>query len=89
VEDVTGISTIESESLLVLYPNPTQGELTIESNRIIRNLEICDYTGRVVRNSTPDKLILSEQVYDLQAGIYIVRLNIDGQWITKRFEKIN
>jgi hypothetical protein len=72
-----------------LYPNPTQGELTIESNRIIRNLEICDYTGRVVRNSTPDKLILSEQVYDLQAGIYIVRLNIDGQWITKRFEKIN
>ena len=89
VEDVTGISTIESESLLVLYPNPTQGELTIESNRMIRNLEICDYTGRVVRNSTPDKLILSEQVYDLQAGIYIVRLNIDGQWITKRFEKIN
>jgi hypothetical protein len=89
VEDVTGISTIESESLLVLYPNPTQGELTIESNRIIRKLEICDYTGRVVRNSAPDKQILSEQVFDLQAGMYIVRLNIDGQWITKRFEKIN
>ena len=74
---------------LLLYPNPTQGEVIIEitSSSIIGEVELAvlDINGRQVINKEfrqTEKIIFD--MSDKVSGIYFVKLNIDGNQVIKK-----
>ena len=79
---VTGIERQVSE-LIKYYPNPTNGILYIESDRDFR-VRIISLTGNVIVDLKNQKEI---DLTDYQPGLYILKLEIDGQAITEKVIK--
>jgi len=77
----------EGRKDIVLYPNPTIGELTIESGELrIESVEIFDVYGRKILVPT----LTVSRSYDLtvlQPGIYFVRLVFEGGSSVKKLVK--
>ncbi len=75
-----------------LYPNPATNEINInlgsEHNKKV-DIEIYEVFGRLVsQNIYPDKNSdINIDISGLQAGFYLVAINIDGKTITKKFVK--
>jgi len=65
-----------SESQLIIYPNPTRGQLKIENGQLkIENIEIFDVFGRSVRANLRvhhDNTTITIDVSNLQAGLYFI-----------------
>lgn len=91
---ITGIEELPGLSDLLLFPNPTDGQLalrlsTIESQRL--KLAVLDATGHVVRveeNWTANGIALRTwDLSDLPAGTYGLRIGRGDQQATLRFVK--
>jgi hypothetical protein len=92
-----GISGYEQSSTFTVYPNPTNGQLTIDNGQlIINNVEIFDVYGKKchVINSPPsmegwqpkaDGVVFD--ISHLQSGIYFVKIKTDTETITKKLIK--
>jgi len=79
VSPCSGINeTNLAESEINIYPNPTTGEVTLESELEITYIKIVDLTGRVIFER---KNIFSNQfaidISEQQAGIYILEAHSD------------
>lgn len=66
---------------LSIYPNPTEGLLTISTNQKWDNAQMVDALGRTVANFNAQSGNTID-VSDLEAGIYFVQLNKDGARLT-------
>ena len=82
----TGIEKLE-EFGLKIYPNPSDGNITIEMNKTYGsvNISIIDLSGKEIYNdklesSLNNKIDLSY----LSKGIYLIKLNIDGNDLTSK-----
>ncbi len=75
VDDCVGISNIQQQASLVIYPNPGNGKFVVESNAMITGIEVMNQFGVVVYktvvndNSTRLNLNLAKGVYFLKAWI--------------------
>jgi hypothetical protein len=68
-----------------VYPNPTQGELTIRNDEFtIRRVEMMDITGRVVMNKVVNSSIYTVNRNDFSNGVYLMRVFFDDTQITKK-----
>jgi hypothetical protein len=68
-----------------VYPNPANDQFTvISSAAAIRNFELFDINGRLVRASSvnSDRLVIERQ--DLDAGVYFVQLQYAEGSVTRR-----
>jgi hypothetical protein len=79
----------EDENAIFLFPNPTNEHINFESEKIIRNLEVLNYTGKVMMNlnnlnSKKGDIDLSK----LSSGIYILKLRTDDGDIFKKISLI-
>ncbi len=86
---ITTLATSETQkSVLKIYPNPVKDILTIKTPKKISNLEIKDASGRKIDCKT---LLTGNEykifVKDLNAGIYIVTYQYDGQLFSEKFIK--
>ena len=73
---------------LVIYPNPTNGTLTVESASPIREITVYDLSGRVVVEAqyfAPQQYALN--VSSLHSGIYLLKAVTDSGVQTARFVK--
>lgn len=91
-----GIEAVFNNNDISLYPNPANDELalTIELNKQ-QNAEIIviDAIGKTVMISDVNQLSegnnrIRLNIESLKTGIYFVKMNIEGQQVTKRFSKI-
>lgn len=84
VENCSFISEKDNISI-ELYPNPTSGEININSTSIIKGIKITDYQGKVVFskekiNSITEIINISE----LEKSIYFIKINTEkGSQIKK------
>jgi len=80
--------SIDTESILI-YPNPTTGELIIESRTLkVDVLEVFDMSGKQILNFTPKTPnLISINISDFPAGIYLLKFQTEQGIITKRFVK--
>ena len=88
VEYTTGINS-DSESRVVLYPNPSSGQFTIELNTEEElNVTIYAITGLQVYANR--KLVSGQSIdiSDLPNGAYIVRIKHSGGLISKMIHKL-
>lgn len=81
-EDKEIVSTENTASGLVLYPNPVNNTLYVSnSNQKIENIAIYNLVGALVKNSNGN--IESIDMSDLSSGKYIVKVNSEQGTITK------
>ena len=69
---------------LKTFPNPSYGDLLIESNDPIELLEIKDLSGRVVMEMTPQKSKVQIQTSQLKNYFYILSCYINKEWIRRK-----
>jgi len=76
VNPCTGINEVASKiSGLLIYPNPSTGEFTIElSNGLSKAIEVSDLSGRVVFTNTSSKDKVNVNITHLASGIYYVKI---------------
>jgi hypothetical protein len=78
------ISAVEA----TLYPNPATNNVTIEltDKNAVAELTVLDLFGKVVYTSTITGSTTMD-VSELTSGVYMVRLNNNGQTSSTRFVK--
>jgi len=76
-----------NKSEIVFYPNPVANELTLSvSNAVnIKNLEVYDLTGRLIKKSKTSETVID--MSDLVKGNYIVKVNCSEGVIIKKIIK--
>jgi hypothetical protein len=83
----TGISELEDG--FMVYPNPTRGELKVESGDLrVESVEIFDVLGKKVFEQKENLTILRS--YDLTVlppGIYFVRIQTENNAVTRKIVK--
>ncbi len=75
-----GIHNFETAQTINVYPNPTNGHITIEGMPEGGRIELYDATGRLVKTSTKPQINIS----DCPAGVYILRcISSDGMTVRR------
>jgi hypothetical protein len=77
-----GVKEIEEIERIVVYPNPTTGELRIMSYELrINNIEVFDIVGKNQKSEIRRQNEID--ISDLSAGIYFVRVTTEKGTTTK------
>ena len=76
--------TEPDEQQLLVYPNPAQDMLHIESSKIITQLKIYDMAGRLIIDTFPNKEKHQLDVSALHEGFYIVEVTTSSKTISKK-----
>ncbi|RMA64689.1 M36 family metallopeptidase [Ulvibacter antarcticus] len=85
-----GINDNEFNQNVSLYPNPTNGQITMvnTSNYVIRSATITDVNGRTVQIlNVDDATQTSFSIASLAQGMYFVKIEADDATIVKRIVK--
>jgi hypothetical protein len=84
----TGAPATGGTNELSLYPNPTDGQLTIDNGELtIENVEIFDVLGRLCHVETRHATSLQLDISHLPSGIYFVKIKTETGIITKKIVK--
>ncbi|MBK5212795.1 MAG: T9SS type A sorting domain-containing protein [Flavobacteriaceae bacterium] len=67
-----------------LYPNPTENILNIQSKENIENVKIYSTQGILVKEDSSKTVDVSQ----LSAGMYFVKIYVEGKGFTKKFIKL-
>ena len=69
---------------LKAYPNPSNKDLFIESNKPIDLLEIKDLSGRVLLEMVPQKRRVHIQISQLKNTYCFLNCLIDQEWVSRK-----
>ncbi|MDA9339475.1 T9SS type A sorting domain-containing protein [Polaribacter sp.] len=80
---------VEDESLVTLnmYPNPANDVLNISAQNTINTVEIFNVLGQKVMNMRVENTSAEINVSNLNAGIYLIKYEINNSTSTKKFVK--
>jgi len=71
-----------------LYPNPTNGTITIATSKNVNNVEVYDISGRLVKNlNLKGTGNLTTDISALNAGVYFVKIYGDNSSAIKQIVK--
>ncbi|MGE0077207.1 MAG: Ig-like domain-containing protein [Bacteroidales bacterium] len=84
---LTGISPVDINSLVSVYPNPAVDNLLVVCQSSINQVNLYDVTGRLVDVYTPNQDQLTIPVQHLRNGIYILKGKTDKGEFVKKFIK--
>lgn len=60
------------------YPNPVQNNLTLKAGRQIENVILFNMLGQTIIEIAPHSLQAQLNTEDLQSGVYLIKVRIDG-----------
>jgi Secretion system C-terminal sorting domain len=86
---VTSVNEVSKTNTFRFYPNPVKDQLHIKfaaSNPV--RMELFNILGVKVKSFTHEGQLTSIPVGDLQNGVYFIRFEENGKWITKQFTKV-
>ncbi len=80
VSPCTGLSSLSAKiNGLSVYPNPSNGEFTVElNNGLYKTIQVTDLTGRVVLTNASSKDKVNVNMANLANGIYYVKIQSDN-----------
>ena len=73
VSSTVGIDNPSTLSEIKVYPNPTSGKLTIDTENF-EGVEVYDVSGRLIIKSELKTIDLEEQ----SKGLYLLKINANG-----------
>ena len=71
-----------NDDKLIIYPNPTNKEIFIKSDFIVKNIEITDLNGRKLNSQNLENNKIDVQ--NLKSGIYFIKININEYYVLRR-----
>lgn len=83
-EKTSSVEEPASQSLVQVFPNPADNQLTIRSAELIRSAEIFNVTGQSVLSQTKTTNEYQLDISGLSAGCYMVRVTLDSRVETYR-----
>ncbi|MBK8627250.1 MAG: T9SS type A sorting domain-containing protein [Saprospiraceae bacterium] len=72
---------------MIIVPNPIQNNFKIQSEYEISQIDIWDYSGKILYSDRPNQRILnldSDIVNIVESGVYFCRIWIKNQAIIKK-----
>ena len=84
VANTTAVEMPKYNIFLNVFPNPSNGELVVESNDLIESLEIKDLSGRVVLKMEPQKNKVHMQILQLKDSVYFISCLIKKEWLSRK-----
>lgn len=85
-----GMAALGKDKPVQVYPNPTQGQLHLEfETEGSVDVEIFDLLGKKMRSFSHEGNHSSMDLSDLPNGLYIIRINEDGEVYSRTFRKAN
>ena len=80
IDDVLAVNDLSSDKKLSVYPNPAKDFVVLQSARSISEVKIYNVTGALVKSikNVADNKV---NVADLQAGVYIVKINDSAEGV--------
>lgn len=72
---------------MTLYPNPTDGIISINSKDTIRSIEIYDIQGRILQTKIENQTNSSLDISSRKAGVYFVKITTDKGTRTEKIVK--
>ena len=84
--NVSGFDEININDFVLLYPNPSNDLITIEfkNNSIPTQIDVIDLLGRKVYSCNPKTMKTMLDVKIFSKGIYLIRYNFEGQFISQK-----
>lgn len=87
-ELIDGINNPETLSSLSIYPNPTQGNVALVSDKNIENVQLISLTGQVVKSLNSNSPILNLNLSNLPKGTYFLLTKVKGNDIIEQSKLI-
>jgi hypothetical protein len=88
---VTAIEEVEAYSDILVFPNPTRGEVRIENGELrIENVEVFDLIGKSVGAYPCGRPESTQNTFDISkvpSGIYFIRIQTETGVVTKKVVK--
>lgn len=86
---IAGMSELNTESKLYLYPNPAMDELNIEGNFLKHGgfIEVFDLSGKIRLTQTSTSSISSIDISRLNKGLYFIHVTNGKNKLTRKFIK--
>ena len=82
------LSTTKFEaSNIKMYPNPTTTNFTIDAGKTVEKVSIHNLLGQEVLFKTPNSQLVTLDISNLNVGVYIVKVTIDGNISSSRIIK--
>lgn len=75
------------KSQVSIYPNPTADFVQIKNNQIITQIELLDFSGKVISSKNSQSLQDQLDLTSYPKGIYILRINSKGKTTTHKIIK--
>ncbi len=72
------------DNIVVVYPNPADNRLSVESDRQIDEISVMDIHGRVIETIYPEAEKTDIDVDHLETGMYFIRIHTSEELITRR-----
>ena len=84
IANVTSNQVFQNHITLNTFPNPSNGDLFIESNDIIKSLEIKDLSGKLLVVMYPQKSKVYIKTSQFESSFYFLSCLIKQEWITRK-----
>lgn len=85
IDDIIRVKESTSGFLLV-YPNPARDHFTIQSEYIIKGLELFDASGRMILKSAPHSHIIEIHHEGIAQGFYHIKISTTQEVFTKNIQ---
>jgi photosystem II stability/assembly factor-like uncharacterized protein len=87
---ITAIGDVNWDSKILVYPNPVETMLNIESNDLeIKQIELFDFRGIKLLNMVSKSLIQTIDMKDFSNSFYILKISTDKGIVIKKVIKTN
>tara|TARA_B110001450_G_scaffold13655_1_gene12854 strand:- start:1248 stop:2378 length:1131 start_codon:yes stop_codon:yes gene_type:complete len=77
--------TIDVINDVIIYPNPANEILTIQSNNLISPISIYDITGKLVLQNRGNSNEIILDISNLKSGLYLIKSSIENSSIKRSF----
>ena len=79
---------LAEEKQLKMFPNPASNYITIEASRNLEQLQVYDFTGKIILSENVNSERLTQNISELKPGFYIVKAVFkDGHVISTKLIK--
>lgn len=77
----------DKDDSISIYPNPTSSIININSNNIIKSIQLYDVQGRLLQTKLINEIVSSIDISDKSNGIYFLKITSDKGVKVEKFMK--
>lgn len=81
-------SNVLAQSKIKVFPNPTKGDVNIETDSKIKSVEIFDVQGRMIQKISDINNVKTQiSIHNLTYGTYLLKIITEKETVTKKVNK--